>query len=86
MLDETGLALNWQQARQAKADGLDDRFCRTLAWPVLDSMVSRARRGRRDGGGFYDYPEGQAKRLWAVWRSCIHRCRTSPPSTAWNVA
>jgi 3-hydroxyacyl-CoA dehydrogenase/enoyl-CoA hydratase/3-hydroxybutyryl-CoA epimerase len=65
MLDETGLALNWQQARQAKADGLDDRFCRTLAWPVLDSMVSRARRGRRDGGGFYDYPEGQAKRLWS---------------------
>src|SRR2546426_3643665 len=54
MLDETGLALNWQQARQAKADGLADRFCRTLAWPVLDRMVSLARRGRRDGGGFYD--------------------------------
>jgi 3-hydroxyacyl-CoA dehydrogenase/enoyl-CoA hydratase/3-hydroxybutyryl-CoA epimerase len=65
MLDETGLALNWQQARQAKADGLDERFCRALAWPVLDRMVvSQARRGRRDGGGFYDYPEGAPKRLW----------------------
>jgi len=65
MLDETGLALSWQQARQAKADGLADRFCRTLAWPVLDRMVSLSRRGRRDGGGFYDYPEGEPKRLWS---------------------
>jgi 3-hydroxyacyl-CoA dehydrogenase/enoyl-CoA hydratase/3-hydroxybutyryl-CoA epimerase len=66
MLDETGLALNWQQARQAKADGLDERSCRTLAWPVLDCMVvGHARRGRRDGGGFYDYPEGAPKELWS---------------------
>ncbi|SFP56110.1 3-hydroxyacyl-CoA dehydrogenase [Variovorax sp. OK605] len=65
MLDETGLALNWQQARQARADGLSERFCRPLAWPVLDRMVSElGRRGRRDGGGFYDYPGAQFKNLW----------------------
>jgi 3-hydroxyacyl-CoA dehydrogenase/enoyl-CoA hydratase/3-hydroxybutyryl-CoA epimerase len=65
MLDETGLALNWQQARQARADGLPGRFCRPLAWPVLDRMVSvLGRRGRRDGGGFYDYPASQLRNLW----------------------
>ena len=65
MLDETGLALNWQQARQARADGLPERFCRPLAWPVLDHMVSvLGRRGRRDGGGFYDYPAAQFRNLW----------------------
>lgn len=65
MLDETGLALNWQQARQARSDGLPERFCRPLAWPVLDRMVSvLGRRGRRDGGGFYEYPAAQFRNLW----------------------
>lgn len=65
MLDETGLALNWQQAKQARADGLAERFCRPLAWPVLDRVVtSLGRRGRREGGGFYDYPAEGPKRLW----------------------
>ncbi len=66
MLDETGLALNWQQARQARADGLPERSCRALAWPVLDRMVTAlGRRGRREGGGFYDYPAGAPKALWS---------------------
>lgn len=64
MLDETGIALNWQQARQAKADGLGDRASRALAWPVLDRMVMLGRRGRREGAGFYDYPATGAKEFW----------------------
>ncbi|MGJ7510899.1 3-hydroxyacyl-CoA dehydrogenase family protein [Variovorax sp. GT1P44] len=64
MLDETGIALNWQQARQARADGLPERFCRPLSRPVLDALMAAGRRGRRDGGGFYDYPEGEPKQLW----------------------
>lgn len=65
MLDETGIALNRQQALQARADGLDDRACRALAWPVLDHMVTTlGRRGRREGGGFYDYPPSGPKQLW----------------------
>src|SRR5277367_6279339 len=31
MLDETGIALNLAQARQAREDGLEPRFCRPLA-------------------------------------------------------
>jgi 3-hydroxyacyl-CoA dehydrogenase/enoyl-CoA hydratase/3-hydroxybutyryl-CoA epimerase len=64
MLDETGIVLNWQQARQARADGLGERASRALAWPVLDRMVSLGRRGRREGAGFYDYPASGAKELW----------------------
>lgn len=65
MLDETGIALNRQQALQARADGLDARACRALAWPVLDHMVTvLGRRGRREGAGFYDYPASGPKQLW----------------------
>ena len=31
---------------------------------VLDLMLDRGRMGRAQGGGFYEYPTGQAKRLW----------------------
>ena len=62
-LDETGLGLNLQQARQARADGLEARFCRTLAEPVLARLVERGRGGRR-GGGFFDWPRDGPKRLW----------------------
>lgn len=56
VLDETGLALNLAQARQARADGLAARYCRSLAEPALALLVGAGRRGRRDGGGFYDGP------------------------------
>jgi 3-hydroxyacyl-CoA dehydrogenase/enoyl-CoA hydratase/3-hydroxybutyryl-CoA epimerase len=78
MLDETGIALNWQQARQARADGLAERFCRPLSWPVLDRLVTLGRRGRRDGGGFYEYPEAGAKRLWPGLASLYPVARAEP--------
>jgi len=63
-LDETGIALNLQQARQARADGLQDRFCRPLAEPVLKMLVERGRCGRGRGGGFYDWPADGERALW----------------------
>ena len=56
MLDETGVALNLSQARQARADGLEPRFCRPLAEPTLAALVAAGRSGRRAGGGFFDWP------------------------------
>jgi 3-hydroxyacyl-CoA dehydrogenase/enoyl-CoA hydratase/3-hydroxybutyryl-CoA epimerase len=56
VLDETGLALNLAQARQARADGLAPRYGRPLAEAALGVLVEAGRRGRRDGGGFYDWP------------------------------
>ncbi|WP_213956875.1 3-hydroxyacyl-CoA dehydrogenase family protein [Variovorax sp. dw_954] len=78
MLDETGIALNWQQARQARADSLPDRFCRPLSWPVLDRLVTLGRRGRRDGGGFYDYPEAGVRRLWPGLAALFPAAATGP--------
>jgi 3-hydroxyacyl-CoA dehydrogenase/enoyl-CoA hydratase/3-hydroxybutyryl-CoA epimerase len=64
MLDETGIALNLSQARQARADGLALHFCRPLAEPTLGRLVAAGRNGRRAGGGFYDWPEEGPRRPW----------------------
>lgn len=63
-LDETGIALNLSQARQARADGLEERFCRPLAEPTLEKLIAAGRSGRRAGGGFFDWPEGGPRRPW----------------------
>lgn len=65
MLDETGIALNLSQARQARADGLEPRFCRPQAEPTLDRLVAAGRSGRRAGGGFYDWPDSGPRAPWA---------------------
>ena len=64
VIDDVSLQLNWQQACQARADGLPERFCRPLAWPVLDRMVALGRGGRRHGGGFYESGSDGQRRLW----------------------
>jgi 3-hydroxyacyl-CoA dehydrogenase len=63
-LDETGISLNLAQARQARADGLESRFCRSLAEPTLAFLVEAGRGGRRAGGGFFDWPAGAPPRPW----------------------
>ncbi len=65
LLDDIGLSLNLQQARQARADGLPPERCRLLAEPVLAALVGAGRRGRRDGGGFYDMADDGGRRPWA---------------------
>jgi len=64
MLDETGVALNLSQARQARADGLDLRFCRPLAEPTLAALMAAGRSGRRAGGGFFDWPSNGPRKPW----------------------
>jgi 3-hydroxyacyl-CoA dehydrogenase len=64
ILDETGLGLNLQQARQARADGLELRFCRPLAEPVLARLIELGRDGRRNGGGFFDWPAEGPRAVW----------------------
>lgn len=64
LLDNISLKLNWEQARQAEHDGLDKRFCRTLAMPVLDQLIALGRYGRKKGGGFYDSTQSGNQVLW----------------------
>ncbi len=64
VLDEVSLDLQQRVADQASADGLDERFLRNHARPVIARMNVLGRQGRKRGAGFYDYPAGGRKRLW----------------------
>ena len=64
VLDDISLELNWQQIRQARADGLPPERCRPDGAPVLEAMVARGRGGRRQGGGFYDNAVDGRRRPW----------------------
>jgi 3-hydroxyacyl-CoA dehydrogenase/enoyl-CoA hydratase/3-hydroxybutyryl-CoA epimerase len=77
-LDETGIELNLQQARQAKADGLPAHFRRLLAEPVLRALVEAGRGGRHRGGGFYDWPPNGKRELWAGIRTLYPPVKNQP--------
>jgi 3-hydroxyacyl-CoA dehydrogenase/enoyl-CoA hydratase/3-hydroxybutyryl-CoA epimerase len=61
--DEVTLALPMQIVRQSEAE--DPSYLRPSSMDVMEKMVDElGRPGRKEGGGFYDYPDGEAKRLW----------------------
>ncbi|WP_233884614.1 3-hydroxyacyl-CoA dehydrogenase NAD-binding domain-containing protein [Paraburkholderia flagellata] len=64
VLDEVSLDLQQHVVDQASADGLDERFLRSHARPVIERMNALGRTGRKRGAGFYDYPAASRKRLW----------------------
>jgi 3-hydroxyacyl-CoA dehydrogenase len=78
VLDEVSLQLNLQQGLQARADGLDERFCRPLAMPVLSLMTKLGRGGRRHGGGFYDWSSDGARQLWDGHQQAFRPARNQP--------
>jgi 3-hydroxyacyl-CoA dehydrogenase/enoyl-CoA hydratase/3-hydroxybutyryl-CoA epimerase len=62
--DEVSLELSWHVTGQTKAD-LGDAYVGSKADEVVRLFVEDlGRKGRRAGAGFYDYPEGEEKRLW----------------------
>ena len=79
VLDEVSLGLNLRQADQARADGLDERFCRPLARLVLERMIALGRGGRRSGGGFYDHPAAATRQLWAGLSALFASEAAQPP-------
>ncbi|GFE82517.1 3-hydroxyacyl-CoA dehydrogenase [Steroidobacter agaridevorans] len=63
--DEVTIELQLKVHEQAVADGLNEKFQRLTAIDVVRKMVQeQGRVGRRGGGGFYDYPANERKRLW----------------------
>ncbi|HSW13624.1 MAG TPA: 3-hydroxyacyl-CoA dehydrogenase NAD-binding domain-containing protein, partial [Solimonas sp.] len=63
--DEVTMFLQQSIYKQQDADGLPEKYRGKLGRPVVDKMVDELKRpGRRFGAGFYDYPEGQPKKLW----------------------
>ena len=62
--DETALDLGLKIVRAAEAD-LGKSAINPAQKKLLEEMVEkRGRLGRKNGKGFYDYPQGQPKRLW----------------------
>ncbi|HEX2540233.1 MAG TPA: 3-hydroxyacyl-CoA dehydrogenase NAD-binding domain-containing protein [Caldimonas sp.] len=67
VLDETSLSLSVHVMEQARADAAaEGRSVEpTPGEALVERMVKElGRPGRAGGGGFYDYPDGQPKRLW----------------------
>ena len=62
--DEVSLDLQQRVINQSAADGLDEKFLRLHAIPVVEKMNALGRLGRKTGGGFYQFEPGQPKRLW----------------------
>ena len=62
--DEVSLDLQKRVIDQAHADGLPAKFLRSHARPVVEQLTAIGRLGRKNGGGFYVFPEGAKKHLW----------------------
>jgi 3-hydroxyacyl-CoA dehydrogenase/enoyl-CoA hydratase/3-hydroxybutyryl-CoA epimerase len=64
LADEVALDLSWKILQATKTD-LGDRYREGPIDRLMEEMVvKRGRFGRKNGKGFYDYPEGRKKRLW----------------------
>lgn len=61
--DEVTIELQWKITQQTERD-FGGRFQRPVNYEVMHRMVELGRPGRRQGGGFYDYPADAPKRLW----------------------
>ena len=82
VLDETALTLSVQVIEQTRADLAAEgrRHEATAGEQLVERMVkSFGRGGRAAGGGFYDYPAGQPKRLWPGLNTHFGR-----PHVAWD--
>ncbi|MEM9494587.1 MAG: 3-hydroxyacyl-CoA dehydrogenase NAD-binding domain-containing protein [Pseudomonadota bacterium] len=65
LTDETSLSLGWMLVNSTKKE-LGDDYKPTGVEDLLELMVEKlGRHGRKSGGGFYEYPEGAKKHLWA---------------------
>jgi len=83
VLDETSLALSVQVLDQTRADlAAEGKSYEPVPGELLvERMVKALKRpGRAGGGGFYDYPKGEAKRLWPELRTLFEKAEATQPS------
>jgi 3-hydroxyacyl-CoA dehydrogenase/enoyl-CoA hydratase/3-hydroxybutyryl-CoA epimerase len=76
--DEVTLELQWKITRQTEQD-LGARFVKAVGYGVLRKMIELGRLGRRQGGGYYDYPADGPKRLWEGLRQHWQVSSAQPP-------
>ena len=83
VLDETALSLSVHVIEQTRADCAAEGkpHADTPGELLVERMVKEFKRaGRAAGGGFYDYPPGEKKRLWPELKA-----RFEKPGIAWSV-
>ena len=76
VIDETSLTLSVHVMEQTRADYAAEGQAYTVApgEALVERMVKELQRGgRAAGGGFYDYPAGQKKRLWPQLRELFEK-------------
>ena len=84
VLDETSLSLSVHVMEQTAADLAAEgkRYDRRPGEALVEMMVKEFKRpGRAAGGGFYDYPEGEKKKLWPGLKE-----RFEKPGVTWDIA
>jgi 3-hydroxyacyl-CoA dehydrogenase / enoyl-CoA hydratase / 3-hydroxybutyryl-CoA epimerase len=62
--DEVALDLGWKILKATEADLGPKAVNAQQKWLLQELVEKRARYGRKNGKGFYDYPQGGPKRLW----------------------
>ncbi|MFT4194675.1 3-hydroxyacyl-CoA dehydrogenase NAD-binding domain-containing protein, partial [Ottowia sp.] len=83
VLDETALSLSVHVMEQTRADYAAEgkAYTATPGELLVERMVKEFKRsGRAAGGGFYDYPAGEKKRLWPELKALFEQ-----PDAAWSV-
>jgi len=83
VIDETSLSLSVHVMEQTRADIAAEgkAYTATPGELLVERMVKEFKRaGRAAGGGFYDYPEGQKKRLWPELKTLFEK-----PGVTWNL-
>ncbi len=75
--DEVAVDLAWKILQATKAD-LGASVIDPRQEKLLEAMVvKRGRNGRKNGKGFYDYPENQPKRLWPGLPEIVGKPKTA---------
>ena len=85
VLDETSLSLSVHVMDQTRVDlaATGKAFEPGAGELLVERLVKELKRpGRAGGGGFYDYPKGEAKRLWPELKTRFERPEVAqnPPS------
>jgi 3-hydroxyacyl-CoA dehydrogenase / enoyl-CoA hydratase / 3-hydroxybutyryl-CoA epimerase len=81
VLDETSLSLSVHVLDQTRADmaAASQAFEPGRGELLVERMVKELKRpGRAGGGGFYDYPAGEAKRLWPELKALFEQSGIAP--------
>jgi 3-hydroxyacyl-CoA dehydrogenase/enoyl-CoA hydratase/3-hydroxybutyryl-CoA epimerase len=85
VLDETSLSLSVHVLDQTRADmaAAGRPFEPSRGELLVERMVRQLKRpGRAGGGGFYDYPKGEPKRLWPELKALFERPGAAVPIEA----